>query len=256
MSALFVGYARCSTDQQDLTAQRDGLLVLGVEAERIYVDHGLTGTNRERPGLREALAACRAGDTLVVTKLDRLARSLPDARVIADELTTRRISLSLGGSVYDPTDAVAQLLFNVLAMVAEFESDLIRLRTREGMKVAKAKGRLRGVAAQAEPPPRSAPGLSGAQRRVQHRRGRRLVRGRPLDGLPRHRASAGRSARRPGGGDIQALTPGHGAGCPVSDTSAGRRRHVSRVRTCAPPNVRLMRRSTPTSRARCPLHRE
>src|SRR6476619_7839713 len=59
MSALLVGYARCSTDQQDLTAQRDALLRLGVEAERIYVDHGLTGTNRERPGLREALAACR-----------------------------------------------------------------------------------------------------------------------------------------------------------------------------------------------------
>jgi len=108
------------------------------------VDHGLTGTNRERPGLREALAACRAGDTLVVTKLDRLARSLPDARAIADELTARQISLSLGGSVYDPTDAVGRLLFNVLAMVAEFESDLIRLRTVEGMKVAKAKGRLRG----------------------------------------------------------------------------------------------------------------
>ena len=50
MSALLVGYARCSTDQQDLTAQRDALLGLGVEADRIYVDHGLTGTNRERPG--------------------------------------------------------------------------------------------------------------------------------------------------------------------------------------------------------------
>ena len=49
MSALLVGYARCSTDQQDLTAQRDALLGLGVEADRIYVDHGLTGTNRERP---------------------------------------------------------------------------------------------------------------------------------------------------------------------------------------------------------------
>jgi hypothetical protein len=144
MRALLVGYARCSTDQQDLTAQRDALFDLGVESDRIYVDHGLTGTNRERPGLREALAACRAGDTLVVTKLDRLARSLPDARAIADELTARQISLSLGGSVYDPTDAVGRLLFNVLAMVAEFESDLIRLRTREGMKVAKAKGRLRG----------------------------------------------------------------------------------------------------------------
>jgi len=81
---------------------------------------------------------------LVVTKLDRLARSLPDARAIADELTVRQVRLNLGGSVYDPTDPVGRLLFNVLAMVAEFESDLIRLRTKEGMKVAKAKGRLRG----------------------------------------------------------------------------------------------------------------
>lgn len=144
MTALLVGYARCSTEQQDLTAQREGLLGLGVDPLRVYVDHGLTGTNRDRPGLREALAACREGDTLVVTKLDRLARSLPDARAIADELTARQVRLNLGGSVYDPNDAVGRLLFNVLAMVAEFESDLIRLRTREGMKIAKAKGRLRG----------------------------------------------------------------------------------------------------------------
>lgn len=144
MSALLVGYARCSTDTQDLTAQRDGLAALRVTAERVYVDHGLTGTNRDRPGRREALAACRAGDTVVVTKLDRLARSLPDARAIADELTARSVRLSLGGSVYYPTDAVGRLPFNVLAMVAEFEADLIGLRTRGGMKVAKAKGHLRG----------------------------------------------------------------------------------------------------------------
>ena len=144
MAALLIGYARCSTDQQDLTAQHDGLTALGVSPARIYVDHGLTGTTRDRPGLREAMAACREGDTLVVTKLDRLARSLPDARAIAAELTARQVRLSLGASVYDPTDPVGRLLFNVLAMVAEFESDLIRLRTREGMKVAKAKGRLRG----------------------------------------------------------------------------------------------------------------
>jgi len=126
------------------STQRDALAALGVSVDRTYVDHGLTGTNRERPGLREALAACRAGDTLVVTKLDRLARSLPDAREILDDLTKREVKLSLGGSVHDPTDPVGRLLFNVLAMVAEFESDLIRLRTRDGMKVAKAKGRLRG----------------------------------------------------------------------------------------------------------------
>ncbi len=84
-----MAYARCSTDDQDLTAQREALIALGVTPERIYVDHGLTGTNRARPGLREATAACRTGDTLVVTKLDRLARSLPDARDIVDELTQR-----------------------------------------------------------------------------------------------------------------------------------------------------------------------
>jgi DNA invertase Pin-like site-specific DNA recombinase len=144
MATLLIGYARVSTHEQDLTAQRDALSSLGVTAERIYVDHGLTGTNRERPGLREALAACRDGDTLVVTKLDRLARSLPDAREILADLTRREVKLSIGGSVHDPSDPVGRLLFNVLAMVAEFESDLIRLRTQEGMRVAKAKGRLRG----------------------------------------------------------------------------------------------------------------
>ena len=141
---LRIGYARVSTDAQDLTAQRDALAALGVAPERTYVDHGLTGTSRARPGLREALAACRAGDELVVTKLDRLARSVPDARDIADELTARQVKLNLGGAVYDPTDPVGRLLFTTLAMVAEFEADLIRARTREGMKVAKAKGRLRG----------------------------------------------------------------------------------------------------------------
>jgi DNA invertase Pin-like site-specific DNA recombinase len=58
MPGLNIGYARVSSDQQDLTAQRDGLEALGVLAERIYVDHGLTGTNCERPGLHQALAAC------------------------------------------------------------------------------------------------------------------------------------------------------------------------------------------------------
>jgi DNA invertase Pin-like site-specific DNA recombinase len=144
MAPLSIGYARVSTGEQDVTAQREALAALGVSADRIYVDHGLTGTNRDRPGLREALAACRDGDTLVVTKLDRLARSLPDAREILDDLTRRHVKPSLGGSLHDPNDPVGRLLFNVLAIVAEFEADLIRLRTREGMRVAKAKGHLRG----------------------------------------------------------------------------------------------------------------
>ena len=139
-----VGYARVSTAAQDLTAQQDALSGLGVDPKRIYMDHGLTGTNRARPGLREALAACRTDDVLVVTKLDRLARSVPDARDIVDELTAAGVKLNIGGSVHDPSDPIGRLLFTTLSMIAEFEADLARARTREGMAVAKAKGRLRG----------------------------------------------------------------------------------------------------------------
>jgi len=141
---LKIGYARVSTIGQDLTAQREALATLGVDAQRVYVDYGLTGTNRERPGLREALAACRTGDTLVVSKLDRLARSVPDARDIADELAARGVRLNIGGALHDPTDPIGRLLFTVLSMIAEFEADLARARTREGMAVARSKGRLRG----------------------------------------------------------------------------------------------------------------
>ena len=157
MTELLIGYARVSTNEQDLTAQQNALERLGVRPALTYTDHWLTGTNRARPGLREALAACRSGDTLVVAKLDRLARSLRDAKDIIDELSAQDVKLSIGGSIHDPKGPVGRLLFNVLAMVAEFESDLIRARTREGMQVAKAKGRgrLRG----------KRPKLSAAQQR-------------------------------------------------------------------------------------------
>jgi DNA invertase Pin-like site-specific DNA recombinase len=117
---------------------------LTLAEDRIYVDHGLTGSNRARPGLDQALAAVRGGDTLVVTKLDRLARSVPDARAIADQLAARGVKLALGGTIHDPTDPMGRMFFNILATFAEFESDLIRLRTREGMAVARARGKLRG----------------------------------------------------------------------------------------------------------------
>lgn len=144
MSKTRIGYARCSTDKQDLAAQRAELATLGVADDRIYTDHGLTGTNRERPGLAQALAAIRQGDTFVVPKLDRLARSVPDARAIADELEKRGVKLALGASVYDPTDPMGRMFFNILATFAEFESDLIRMRTKEGMAIARAKGKLKG----------------------------------------------------------------------------------------------------------------
>ena len=84
-------YARVSTEERHLTAQRNG-------------------TNRERPGPREAMAACGAGDTFVVTRLDRLARSLPDARDILEGLTKRDVKLSMNGSVHQPNHVVGRLL--------------------------------------------------------------------------------------------------------------------------------------------------
>ena len=144
MAATLIGYARCSTDRQDLAAQRQALLELGVAEDRIYTDHGLTGTNRARPGLDQCVAAVRAGDTLVVPKLDRLARSVPDARAIADRLRERGVKLALGPALYDPDDPMGKMFFNILATFAEFEADLIRMRTREGMAIARARGKLRG----------------------------------------------------------------------------------------------------------------
>jgi DNA invertase Pin-like site-specific DNA recombinase len=141
---ILIGYARCSTERQDLTAQRRTLSDLGVPDDRVYRDHGLTGRNRSRPGLTQALAALREGDTLVVPKLDRLARSVPDARAIGDSLAARGVRLSLGGTVYDPTDPMGKCFFNILATFAEFEVDLLRMRTREGMAIARAKGKLKG----------------------------------------------------------------------------------------------------------------
>ncbi len=139
-----VGYARCSTDKQDLQANRQILLGLGVSAECMYLDQACSGTNRARPGLDQALAAVRPGDTLVVPKLHRLARSVPDARQIGDTLAARQIRLQLGTMVYDPVDPMGKMFFNILATFAEFEVDLLRMRTREGMAVARAKGKLRG----------------------------------------------------------------------------------------------------------------
>jgi len=86
------------------------------------------------------------GDTRVIAKLDRLARSLRDAKDIVDELTAKNVKLNIGGSVHDPNDPVGRLPFKVLTMVAEFESDLIRARTREGIQITKPK----------RPPPRAA----------------------------------------------------------------------------------------------------
>lgn len=108
------------------------------------MNKGLTGTNRARPGLDQAMAAVRKGDILVVPKLDRLARSVPDARHIADQLQAKAVKLALGRNIHDPGDRMGKMFFNILATFAEFEADLICMRTLEGIAIARAKGKLRG----------------------------------------------------------------------------------------------------------------
>jgi DNA invertase Pin-like site-specific DNA recombinase len=98
----------------------------------------------------------------------------PDARAIGDALTERRIKLSLGGLVYDPSDRMGMMFFNILATFAECEVDLLRMRTREGMTVAQAKGKLRGKQPKLSPKTdRTAP--DARHQRVQHQRSRRVV---------------------------------------------------------------------------------
>ncbi len=139
---MIVGYARVSTADQDLAAQQRWLEEHG--AEVVYVDHGFSGKDRNRPGLDQALAAVRHGDTLLVPRLDRLARSVIDAHEIAADLESKGAALSLGGTVYDPTDAFGKLFFGITSLFAAFERDLLSQRTREGMAIARANGKLRG----------------------------------------------------------------------------------------------------------------
>lgn len=155
MTEIRIGYARCSTDKQDLTAQQEARGKLSVSPDRIYIDKRLTDPNRQRSDLDQALAAVRRGDTLVVPQRDRLARSVPDAREIADALLASGMTLALGSRIYDPADPIGKMHLNVLATFAEFEGDLIRLRTREGMAIAQTKGKHRG----------KQPGLSDKQQK-------------------------------------------------------------------------------------------
>ncbi|MFD4268132.1 recombinase family protein [Rhodococcus sp. NPDC058481] len=142
---MFAGYARCAAEGDDEREQRAALVELGVPADRIFVDHGLTGTDRERVGLPAALAGLSAGDILVVTKLERLAWSVADLSHTVTELEDRGVQLSFDGHTYDIGDPVGRKVFDMLGRTfAEFDSGLIRLRTSGGVAKAKAEGKYRG----------------------------------------------------------------------------------------------------------------
>jgi hypothetical protein len=140
-----VGYARVSTEQQDPTVQRDGPARARLRRRsHLRFDHGLTGTNRDRPGLRWRWPP--AGPPTHLWRPSWTGSPVPCPTPVTSWTSSRSAtssSVSAALSMIRP-DPVGRLLFNVLAVVAEFESDLIRLGTREGMTVAKAKGRLRG----------------------------------------------------------------------------------------------------------------
>lgn len=148
---ITVGYARCSTAEQDLEVQRNALIGLGVDPDRIYVDHGFTGKTMTRHGLDKALAAVREGDVFIVPRLDRLARNVEGALSVMRELTERGVVFQNGRQVYDPHDPMSKMVMTILAAVAEAEGGWISLRTREAMARPDVRRKLRGKQTKMKP---------------------------------------------------------------------------------------------------------
>lgn len=137
-----IGYARVSSTGQNETAQVDILTRHGVE--EVFIDKA-SGTTREgRTQLAEAIRFARKGDALVVTRLDRLARSVPDLHAISQELQAKGVDLIATEQNIDTTTPTGRLMFNMLGAIAEFETDLRKERQLEGIAKAKEEGRYKG----------------------------------------------------------------------------------------------------------------
>jgi DNA invertase Pin-like site-specific DNA recombinase len=136
-----IGYARVSTADQDLAPQLDVLRAKGCEP--IYSEHA-SGKHADRPELAQAMKALRAGDTLVVWRLDRLGRSLPDLIATVNELAGRGVAFESVTEAIDTTTASGKLVFNIFASLADFERHLIGERTRAGLAAGRARGRMGG----------------------------------------------------------------------------------------------------------------
>jgi DNA invertase Pin-like site-specific DNA recombinase len=136
-----IGYARVSTTDQNLDLQQDALRAAG--CERVFTDTA-SGAKADRPGLAAAIMACRAGDVLVVWKLDRLGRSLPHLVETVQTLADRQVGFRSLQEQIDTTTSGGKLIFHIFASLAEFERDLIRERTQAGLTAARARGRIGG----------------------------------------------------------------------------------------------------------------
>lgn len=142
-----IGYARVSKadGSQVLDLQRDALAQAGVDARFVYEDRA-SGSKEDRPGLLACLKALRAGDTLVVWKLDRLGRDLRHLVSTVDDLSRRDVGFRViaGPGQIDTGTASGRLMFGIFASLAEFERELIRERTVAGLQAARARGRVGG----------------------------------------------------------------------------------------------------------------
>ncbi|AKU66443.1 recombinase family protein [Xenophilus aerolatus] len=136
-----IGYARVSTDDQHLDLQRDALTRAGCSA--IY-EEAASGKSAARPELEQCRKALRAGDTLVVWRLDRLGRSLPDLVQIVADLERQGVGFESLTERIETGSAAGRLVFHVFAALAEFERGLIRERTQAGLAAARARGRAGG----------------------------------------------------------------------------------------------------------------
>src|SRR6266496_1402198 len=138
---MLIGYARVSTSDQRMDLQQDALRSVG--CERVFTDTA-SGAKTERLGLMAALETCRAGDILVVWKLDRLGRSLAHLVETVQALAARGIGFRCLQEQLDTTTTGGKLIFLIFASLAEFERDLIHERTRAGLAAARARGRKGG----------------------------------------------------------------------------------------------------------------
>ena len=198
---MLAGYARVSTLDQNPELQLDALSAAG--CEKIFEDRA-SGVQSDRPGLAQALEWLREGDTLVVWRLDRLGRSLPQLVATVRELEERGFGFRSLTEGVDTTTASGTLVFHVFGALAQFERDLVRERTMAGLAAARARGRVGGAAEQAHagaaPPGRGdAEGYEGLP--VRQRR----------DPLPLHRAHRVLSSLSEGADPgAQGLTAGKG----------------------------------------------